>query len=337
MQTMLVTGATGFLGYHVVKRLNASGVRPRVLERPGSRVEILDRLDVERCPGDLDDPSAVRHACTGSDTLLHLAFSVGVGGGSQLIHQMREVNVAGTQRLLAAAASAGVARAVVTGSALAIGVNRSPVPLDETADWSLHALALPYAIMRREAELAALALASPRFAVLTVCPSFTFGPDDPVGAPANGLLKRLAAGRLRFTLPVGFGCLDVRDFADGMLLAAERGTSGRRYLLSGENVTADELLRRAAALAGVRPPRFTPPTPLLHLLVGAIEIGCRLTRRPAPVTRDVLPIIGRYAWYDTTRARKELGWVPRPLDETLDDTLRWLRTDAPRPAPSVAP
>ena len=201
-------------------------------------------------------------------------------------------------------------------------------PLDETANWAEHAFDLPYAIMRRQAEQEALAKAKPGFAVVAVCPAFTLGPDDPVGAPANKLLKTLISGKLRFTLPVGFGCLDVRDFANGAILAAQRGHSGQRYLLSGHNVTTSQLLEQAAAIAGVRAPRFEPPRVLLTRSVGAVEIFSKLRGKPAPVTRDVLQIIGRYAWYDTSRARAELGWEPRPLQQTLEDTIRWLRERA---------
>jgi dihydroflavonol-4-reductase len=325
MQTVLVTGATSFLGYHVVRRLNASGLRPRVLERRDAAAGILDRVDVERCSGHLEDAGAVRAACAGADTLLHTAFKVSVGGGAQLLAEMRQVNIGGTVDLLRTAAAASVRRAVIVGSALAVGVNREPEPLDERASWSRHAFDLPYAIIRRDAEIAALAEATPRFDVVSVCPAFTFGPDDPAGAPANALLESLIRGRLRFTLPVGFACTDVRDFADGMVRAAERGRPGERYLLTGENVTVDQLLGRAAAIAGVRAPWFRPPMFLLHGLVGAIDLVSRIRRRPAPVTRDVLQVIGRYAWYDASRARNELGWTPRPLDETLGDTIAWLR------------
>jgi dihydroflavonol-4-reductase len=328
MNTVLVTGATNFLGYHVVKRLNEAGIRPRVLEARESRLEVLDRLDVERSAGHLDDPAAVREAAEGIDTLLHLAFKVSVGGGAQRLEEMRRVNVEGTRQLLQAVAASGARRAVVTGSALAVGVNRQPVPIDESARWSDHAFDLPYANMRRQAELDALAQATPRFAVVTVCPAFTFGPDDPTGAPANKLLQALISGKLRFTLPVGFGCLDVRDFARGMVLAAERGRSGERYLLSGENVTTNQLLEQAAAIAGVRVPRFRPPTLLVRGLVGALELLSKVRGKPAPITSDVLQIIGRYAWYDTSKAHAELGWSPRPLRETLDDTIRWLRSPA---------
>jgi dihydroflavonol-4-reductase len=328
MNTVLVTGASSFLGYHVAKRLNASGVRPRVLESRESKPERLDGLDVDRRPGHLEDPAAIRAACADVDTVLHLAFKVSLGGGAGLLDQMRRINVVGTTNLLQAAAAAGVSRAVVAGSALAIGVNKDPAPIDESATWSRYAFDLPYANIRRDAELAALALATPSFAVLTVCPAFTLGPDDPVGAPANTLIERLIAGRLRVTVPVGFGILDVRDFADGMLRAAERGRSGQRYLLSGENVTTSQFLGRAATIASVRAPWIRPPTILLHGVVGALGLLGRIRRKPAPMTRHVLQIIGRYAWYDTTKARAELGWMPRPLDETLGDTIHWLRRRA---------
>jgi len=324
MHIVLVTGATGFLGYHVVKSLNQSGIRPRVLEHPESRLSVLDDVDVDRSAGYLGDPVAMRSACAGADTLLHLAFKVSVAGGEKTLEDMRRLNLEGTRLLLEAAASSGVRRAVVTGSALAVGVNREPVPLNESASWSQHGVDLPYANLRRQVELDTLARATPQFEVVTVCPAFTFGPDDPSGAPANTLIERLMKGKQRFTLQVGFGCLDVRDFARGMVLAAERGRSGQRYLLSGENVTADQLLAQAAAIAGVRAPRLRLPKFLLHGLVAGIGLVSSLRRKPAPITREVLQIIGRYAWYDTSKARTELGWTPRPLQETLRDTIHWL-------------
>jgi dihydroflavonol-4-reductase len=296
-----------------------------VLELPGGQLAALDRLEVDPAAGHLGDPAAVRTACAGVDTLLHLAFKVSVGGGAALLRDMRRINVDGTRELLKAAAAAGVRRVVVAGSALAVGVNREPVPLDESAPWSRHAFDIPYAEIRREAEADALAQSTRDCAVVSVCPSFTFGPDDPTGAPAHTLLRKIAEGKQRFTLQVGFGCLDVRDFAAGVLLAAERGRAGERYLLSGENVTADELVQRAAALAGVRPARLRPPAIVVRAVVGAIELYSRIRNTPPPITRDVLQVLGRYAWYDTTKARTELGWTSRPLDETLAETIAWLR------------
>jgi dihydroflavonol-4-reductase len=326
MKKVLVTGASSFLGYHLAKQLNEEGVCPRVLELRDSNLDSLKRLDVNRCEGHFEDPRTLSAACAGVDTVIHLAFKVKIGGGAKLLEEMREVNVGGTQRLLDAAAAKGVSRVVVASSALAVGVNRQPQPLDETANWAEHAFNLPYAVLRRQAEHAALARATSGFAVIAVCPAFTFGPDDPVGAPANKLLKALITGKFPVRLSVGFGCLDVRDFAIGTLLAAQRGRSGQRYLLNGHNVTTKELLKQVAAIAGVRTPRFEPPRVLLTALVGGLEIVSKLTGKPAAITRDVLQIIGRYAWYDTARARAELGWEPRPLRQTLEDTIHWLQT-----------
>jgi dihydroflavonol-4-reductase len=321
---ILVTGASSFLGYHVAKRLNEQGIRPRVLEPPGANLAPLSRLDVDRSEGHLENAEAVAGACTGIDTLLHLAFKVNVGGGAETIDEMRRINVVGTQRLLDAAAAKGVSRAIVAGSALAVGVNRQAKSLDETANWAEHSFDFPYAVNRREAQQEALGRARPGFAVVAVCPAFTLGPDDPVGAPANKLIKALIGKKLRFTLPVGFGVLDVRDFANAVLLAAERGKSGQLYLISGHNVTTNQLLEEAAAVAGVRAPRFEPPMFLVRTIVGALGLFSRLRGRPA-ISPSVLQIVGRYAWYDTTRARTDLGWEPRPLKQTLEDTIRSLR------------
>ena len=324
MNRVLVTGASSFLGYHVARRLNEQGIRPRVLELPGMNLAPLKRLDVEQAAGHLEDSQAIAGACAGVDTVLHLAFKVGLGGGQEAIDEMRKVNVVGTRRLLDAAAGAGASRAVVVGSALAVGVNREPANLDERADWSKHAFDFPYAINRREAEQEALSRARPGFAVVAVCPAFTLGPDDPVGAPANKLLKALINKKLWLTFPVGFGILDVRDFADSVLRAAERGKSGERYLISGHNVTTNQFLEAAAAVAGVRAPRFAPPMFLVRIVAAALGLSTRLIGKPA-FDASVLQIIGRYAWYDTTRARTDLGWEPRPLKQTLEDTIRFLR------------
>jgi dihydroflavonol-4-reductase len=330
MSTVLVTGATGFLGFHVVRRLNEQGVRPRVLELRGSDQKPLDALDVDRQPGDFEDPSALEAACTGVDTLLHLAFRVKVGGGPQTEEEMRRINLRGSERLLTSARAAGVRTAVVASSALAVGVNRAAEPLDESADWAAHPYDIPYVVVRRQAERASLEMAAPGFTVVAVCPSFTMGPDDPVGAPANKLVRAVAAGKMPLKVPVGFGCLDVRDFADGVLLAADRGRSGQRYLLSGENVTAEQFLELAATVAGVRPPRFQPPLPLLTAVVVAIGVISRVRRKEPPITLGVLQLLGRNAWYDTTLARTELGWTSRSLQQTVGDTIAWQRDDATR-------
>lgn len=320
---VLVTGPTSFLGYHVTKCLNKRGIRPRVLVPQDTDAASLRNLNVDIIQGTVTDEASLRAACEGINTIFHLSFLVSIGGG--LEERMQEFNVGGTGRLLDIAASSGVTRVVVASSALAVGVNRNPQAIDETADWNIHHFDLTYALTRRQAEQEALSRSGPGFSVVAVNPSFTMGPEDFVGAPANKLLQAVSAEKLPMTFTVGFGCLDVRDFAEGMVLAAERGRPGQRYLLNGHNVMVDELLKQVAAVAGVKPPRWHLPIWVAYVIVTLLQIVKFLTRKPAAITTSVLQILGRYAWYDTSRAQQELGWKPRPLQETLEDTLRWLR------------
>lgn len=319
---VLVTGPTSFLGYHVTKCLNKRGIRPRVLVPQGTDTSALQDLNVEIFEGTVEDETSLRAACEKINTAFHLSFLVGLS--KALENQMREFNVGGTRRLLDVAANAGITQVVITSSSLAVGVNRNPQALDETADWDTHHFDLVYALTRRQAEEEALARSRPGFSVIAVNPSFTMGPEDYVGAPANKLLQAVAAGKLPVVFTVGFGCLDVRDFAEGMLLAAERGRPGQRYLLNGHNVMVEELLKQVASIAGVKPPRWHLPIWVAHVIVAILNTAKTITGKPPSITRDTLQILGRYAWYDTTRAQQELGWKPRPLRETLEDTLNWL-------------
>lgn len=341
MKTVLVTGPSGFLGYHVVKVLNARGVRPRALLRlpPGAdvppAVAALRKLDVEEVDGDPADPASLRAACAGADTVFHLHFVIRLGGGPQADADLTAANVVGARNVLDAAEAAGVARVVVSSSSLAVGIARRAEPIDESADWAANAVDLPYARSRRDAEQEALARPGGpgRPTVVAVNPSFTMGPEDYQGAPANKLAAAMSRPRFRLTARIGFSVLDVRDYADGAVRAAERGVHGRRYLLAGENVMPADLLREARLAAGAKPPGFLFPLRrwMLAPPIAVYEAVCRLRGKPPKVTRSLLQIFGRYAWYSTARARADLGWEPRPLRDTVRDSLAWLAAQPPAP------
>jgi dihydroflavonol-4-reductase len=337
MNKILVTGPGGFLGYHVIKLLNARGIKPRALLRTGAgavpdAVNELRKLDIEEVEGAVDDPPSLRAACQGVDTVLHLTFVIRLGGGAEAEKALHDVNVVGTRNVLDAATGAGVTRVVVSSSSLAVGLGREPRPINEAADWNTCGIDLPYARSRREAEQEALA--RPHGAglptVVAVNPSFTMGPEDFQGAPANGLAQKMTKRWFRITAPIGFGILDVRDYADGVLRAAEKGRHGQRYLLSGENVMPEQLLREVASVRGVRPPSFLFPIRawMVYPVVMAHGLWCKLRSQPPKVTRSILQLWGRYAWYDTSLARRELGWEPRPLRQTITDSLHWLLSRA---------
>lgn len=333
MKTFLVTGADGFLGYHVVKLLNKHDIRPRVLlpanidpNLPG--IIALKRMNIEIANGDIHDPDSLRVACIGINVVLHLHFAITLGGGKQVEETLYQENVVGTRNLLEAAAQAAVARVVVSSSSLAVGLHHEPKLLDEEAGWDKYGFSLPYAVSRRNAEQVLLTDSKTDLPdIIVVSPSFTLGPDDWSGAPANSLVMRMSKPGFRITAPIGFGILDVRDYAAGVLLAVEHGIPGRKYILSGENITPDQLAKAVASEVGFEPPTwlFSLRAWMIFPILVILELWSKLTGKPPKVTRKLLELWGRYAWYDTSRAREELGWKPRPLQESLRDTIQWLR------------
>ena len=338
MKIVLVTGPAGFLGHHVIRQLNSNGIRPRVLLPPDldddlPKVKALKQQDVEIISGDIDSPAALQAACNGVDTVLHLHFEITLGGDSSARKALHEENVQGTRNLLDAAARARVSRVVISSSALAVGLHHEADTLDESADWEQYAFSLPYAESRRDAEQMALSQTGlNRPEVVVVSPSFTLGPHDWIGAPANRLVMAMTKPKFCLTAPIGFGVLDVRDYADGVIRAAKHGRPGQRYLLSSDNLTPHQLAHEVAKVVGNEPAKsfFSLRSWIVYPLVVLVELLSKLRGKSSPVTRDILELWGRYAWYDTSLARNELGWKPRPLQETLRDTIEWHKQNSAR-------
>lgn len=345
---ILVTGAEGFLGYHTIKLLNQRQIKPKGLVEVENEqlVEFgLKNLQVEIIKGSIQDLQVLRQACEGIDTVFHMKFEIALGGGEAAEEKMNEINVVGTRNVLQAAKEAGVKRVVVSSSCLAVGLNYQPEPLNETADWNKYQFNLPYALSRRQAERESLVGVVSRFPrnadrpvisptevkdnhpeIIAIAPSFTMGPEDYIGAPANQLAKLISQGKFKFGIPVGFGILDVRDYAAGALLAAEKGRHGQRYLLSGENVTLRQFIDRVANIAGVKPPGWLIPLPawLVYPIVAVIQLFSRIRGRSSPVNLSILELWNRYAFYDTSLAQRELAWKARSLEETISDSLQWI-------------
>ena len=331
MNKILVTGAEGFLGYHTIKLLNERQIKPRGLIEVEDEQLIqlgLKSLDVEIVRGSIQNLQVLRQACEGIDTVFHMKFEIALGGGQEAEEKMNQTNVVGTRNLLQAAKEAGVKRVVVSSSCLTVGLNHKPEPLNETADWHTYQLNLPYALSRRQAEQESLAAEAKHDnpEIVIINPSFTMGSEDYVGAPANQLARLISQGKLKFNVPLGFGILDVRDYAAGALLAAEKGRHGQRYLLSGENVTLRQFINQVATVAGIEPPRWLIPLPgwLVAVLLAIAQLFYKIRGKPFPVSSSVLKLWNRYAFYDTSLAEEELGWQARSLDKTIRDSLQWM-------------
>jgi dihydroflavonol-4-reductase len=312
----LVTGGSGFLGSHVVRALAARGDELRLLVRRGSSLDHLADVEFERSSGDVMDRRAVSRAMAGVDRAFHIA------GTTSMMAEHRDkvfdLNVKGTRIVLEECLAAGVERVVFTSSVAAIGPAKPRGTADEAQPFRAGSLGIAYVNSKHEAEVEALRLAAHGLPLVTVNPSFVLGPDDPKGTSME-LVRRFLLGRIPAYVDGGLNIVDVRDVAQGHLLADEKGEVGERYILSARNFTFDRLFADLARLSGRdHVPVKLPRAPTLL----AVELMDR-AGIPFPISPDEVRSAGCWWTYRNAKARRELGFAPRPHEETLEDAVRW--------------
>lgn len=329
MAKTLVTGASGFLGSHLVRALSERGDELRLLARRDSDLSHLGELEFERATGDITDRRAVRRAMEGVARVFHVA------GRTSLRARDREAvfsaNLRGARIIFETALEAGVERLVHTSSAGAIGVAKPKGAADESTAFEIGHLGLAYVNSKHEAELEAFRLAAQGLPVVIVNPSFVLGPNDPT-ATSMGLVRRFCLGRIPVYVDGALNIVDVRDVAAGHLLADEKGELGERYILSGRNFTFDRLFADLARISGVDPPALKLPKRLA--LAGSQSAAWLGLRSAAPPEE----IVSASLWwtYRNAKAKRELGFAPRPHEETLEEAVRWQLAalgDRPGPGP----
>lgn len=317
----LVTGAAGFIGSHVARALLARGHEVRALHLPQDDLRNLRGLPLERCPGDVTDPASLAAATRGCQRVFHLAAVFAVWARDPGIYQ--RVNVGGTREVLRAAREAGVERVVVTSSIARFGGQGPGRRASEDSPFALGATGDPYAQSKRDMHELALAAAREQDVVL-VAPTGPIGPGDVGPTPTGRLLLRAAASPAAVVVRAGVEVADVRDMAEGHVLAAERGQRGACYLLGGHDVTLLELARLSRALAGNDPRRvLVLPFALARPLARAAVACARLGGPAPPFTPASVRIAALGLRADPARAVRELGLPVRPLAHSLLDALCW--------------
>ncbi|MSO41238.1 MAG: NAD-dependent epimerase/dehydratase family protein [Solirubrobacterales bacterium] len=316
MATTLVTGGTGFIGSHLVRALARRGDELRLLLRERSDASPLEGIEFERVAGDIVDRDSVARAMKGVDRVFHVAGRTSLRRSAR--ERVFEVNVEGTRNVLEAALRAGAERAVFTSSTAAIGPAQPGETADENQPYSGGPLGIPYVDSKHEGELVATRVAARGLPVVIVNPSFVLGPDDPTGT-SNQLVTRLLRRRIPAYVDGALNVVDVRDVAQGHLLADERGHEGERYILAGRNFTLGRLFADLARIGGVPPPPLRLPGAPAAAVVEALENA----GLPMPTSADEV-LSGTQWWtYRADKAKRELGFQPRPHEETLEDTVRW--------------
>jgi dihydroflavonol-4-reductase len=312
----VVTGGSGFIGSHLVRALVKRGDDLRLLARRKSNLDHLADLEFERTTGDVTDRRAVRRAMEGADRVFHVAGTTSMRAGAA--ERVFAVNVGGTRIVMEEALRAGVERVVHTSSAGAVGPAKPGGTVDESQSFSAGRLGIAYINSKHEAEVEALRVAAHGLDVVIVNPTFVLGPDDPSGT-SNRLVRRVLLRQIPVFVDGGLNVVDVRDVAGGHLLADRKGEAAERYILGGRNFTLQRLFADISRISGVPPPPLKVPS---GLTTASVEMAGRVGLS-TPVSRDELRSASQWWTYRCTKAKKELGFKPRPHEETLEEAVRW--------------
>lgn len=323
----LLTGATGFVGSAVLRRLADRGIEVRALARPGSVRRNLEGILVEVVEGDLNDHMSVIRALRGCQALFHVAADYRLW--TREPHKMFAINVDGTRDLMVAAMEAGVERVVYTSSVATLGLNADGSPADETTPVTYADMIGPYKQSKFLAEEEVRRLARDEgLPVVIVNPSTPIGPRDIKPTPTGRMIVEAATGRMPAYVDTGLNVAHVDDVADGHLLAFEKGRIGERYVLGGENMSLRRILEEIATITGRKPPRVQLPHNLILPIAYAVEAWSWVTRGGEPfVTVDGIKLARKLMYFSHAKAAAELGYAPRPAREALEDAIVWFRAN----------
>jgi dihydroflavonol-4-reductase len=331
MTTVLVTGATGFLGVHLIDRLIAEGLDVVALCRDDAptraRKAELEEKGVRLAWGDVLEGPTVLEAAKGAEVIFHCAGRV--SRDPKDAAALHRIHVEGTQVTLDAAREAGVRRAIVASTSGVVCVTKdpddvrdekSPAPMELIARW-------PYYRTKLFAEQAAFDRNAPGFEVVCVNPALLLGPGDVAGS-STGDVADFLEGRLPVVPPGGISFVDARDAAAALWLAFERGRAGQRYLASAANLTMQAFCDKLERISGVRGPSVRMPlrSAAVARAGAALMERARERLRNLPSVDAVSAEMATYFWYvNSEKAREELGWEPRDAVATLSDTVADLR------------
>jgi dihydroflavonol-4-reductase len=319
---VLVTGGTGFLGANLVAALVARGDRVRVLRRASSSLVAIEGLPIEHAIGDITEPDAVERAVEGCDLVFHAAAIASYWRSKP--GRIYHVNVEGTRIVMAACMRAGVPRVVHTSSVAAVGIPPRGTVGDETTPFDALSATFAYADSKHRAEAVVRDAVARGLNVVIVNPASVFGAGDHY-LNTGRIVIEYGRSRIPLVPPGGMCVVDVDAVVQGHLLAAERGQVGERYILGGENLSHRQVVATVAAVAGVRAPRLVAPRGLLGPAAVVVDAFNRVSPWTPLISGEQLKLSGVNFYFDSSKARRELGYLIMPFRGAVEKAYRWYR------------
>ncbi len=330
MRPALVTGASGFVGWHVARVLRERGYRVRALVRAGSRV---DALDVEPVTGDLRDADSLARAVAGCGLVFHVAADYRLWAKEPA--ELYRSNVDGTRNLLEASRQAGVERVVYTSTVGCIGVPDGGIG-NEDLPVSLAEMAGDYKRSKFLAEQVALEFARGGLPVVIVNPTAPVGDHDVKPTPTGKIVVDFLNGDMPAFIDTGLNVVDVRDTAEGHWLACERGRPGERYILGSENLTLAQILQELAQITGRRAPTTRLPYAVAWCAGACSTAWAGVTGTPPRIPMEAVRMARKKMWVTHEKARRELGFAPGPARQALTRAVEWFQGAGRRPVQTPA-
>jgi dihydroflavonol-4-reductase len=317
-----VTGATGFLGSHVARVLADQGANLRLLVRPTSNLKNLQGLNADTAVGDLRDAASLEKAMSGCDTAFHVAADYRLWVRDP--NEMYRSNVEGTRALLEAARKQGVQRVVYTSSVATIGFTSDGRPADEESPVSLADMIGHYKRSKYMAEQVAMEAGRSGMQVVTVNPTTPIGEQDVKPTPTGRIVVDFMKRKFPAYVETGLNLVDVRECARGHVAALEKGKTGERYILGGQDLTLKQILDKLGQITGLPSPTIKLPY-FFAFATGVVDeaITGMLLRREPRATVDTVRMGKKKMFASSAKAERELGWKIVPVDAALERALDW--------------
>src|SRR6266545_1716585 len=319
-----LTGATGFVGSHVARALTDQGADLRLLVRPNSNLKNIQDLKADLVTGDLRDPASLEQGIAGCEAVFHVAADYRLWVRDP--HEMYRANVEGTPAILAAARRNVVRRVVYTSSVATMGFTQNGTPADENSPVSLSNMIGPYKRSKFMAEQVAVEAARSGLDVVIVNPSTPVGERDIKPTPSGRIVVDFLKKKFPAYVDTGLNLVDVRECARGHVAALEKGKSGERYILGGENLTLKQILDKLGAITGLPSPRVRVPY-VLALATGVVDeiFTGRILGKEPRATIDAVRMGRKKMFVSSAKAEQELGWTIVPVDDALGRAAAWFR------------
>jgi dihydroflavonol-4-reductase len=321
-----LTGATGFLGSHVAHVLGQQGANLRLLVRSTSNLKNLEGLDAETATGDLRDPASLDNAMSGCDTVFHVAADYRLWVRDP--EEMYRSNVEGTRAILESARKNGVRRMVYTSSVATMGFTRNGNPADEDSPVALGDMIGHYKRSKFMAEQIALEAGRSGMHVVVVNPTTPVGEQDIKPTPTGRIILDFLKRKFPAYVDTGLNLVDVTECARGHVAALERGKSGERYILGGENLTLKQILDKLAAITGLSSPTVKLPY-FFGFAAAAVDetITGRILHREPRATIDAVRMGRKKMFASSAKAERDLGWKLVPAENALRRAVEWFRSN----------